>query len=105
MRLVRWISELLQRIFPTEPEPDLTMNNGQHYLLLWAIRESTGSLVRRRVVFTGDKHYGMSNAWLEFQEELGTGWLVGGSITTRQHFEMLVELQTMEDERWNALLR
>ena len=76
----------------------------RHYLLLWAWRESTDTFVRRPVAFTGHKHEGMARAWNEFASEF-PGWHVGGSITTRQHFEKLMELKTRESERWTALLR
>jgi hypothetical protein len=76
-----------------------------HYLLLYAIRESTNSLVRKQVKFTGNKHAGMAEAWNDWQEELGCDWLVGGSITTRCHFAKVVELREQEHQFWNSLLR
>jgi hypothetical protein len=75
-----------------------------HYLLLWAIRESTGSLARRLVIYSGNKHEGLV-LWInQFQDDLGPTWVVHGQITTRAHFEMRRNAVEAEHEKWNSRL-
>jgi hypothetical protein len=76
-----------------------------HYLLLWAIRESTGSIARRMVTYSGGKHIGIARSMCQFQNDLGTEWVVYPQITTREHFEMKLRLLDAEHEKWNSLLR